>query len=70
MVGEGEYNLNTLKEVKVTSTFLDLDSEARGCQMKEPFEQCTTRMTIGNIVEKCKCLPADININDQVGFSF
>ena len=31
MHGEGEYNLNVLKEIQVTDSYLGLDQETRGC---------------------------------------
>ena len=69
MFGEGEYNLNTLKEVKATTTFFELTQEARGCQFNEPYEECTTKVTMNAIMEKCGCLPAPINIDKKVKHS-
>ena len=41
--GEGEYNLNVIKDVKVTESFLTLSEEDRGCQNSENIDDCTTR---------------------------
>ena len=38
MHGEGEYNLNVLKEIQVTDSYLELDQNTRGCQNKEKEE--------------------------------
>ena len=32
-----EYNLNVVKEISVTDSFLDLDESTRGCQDYETF---------------------------------
>ena len=43
LIGEGEYNLNNLKEIDVTESFLGLPKQAKGCQNIEPFNSCTSR---------------------------
>ena len=65
MVGEGKYDL-VLRETRVTDSFLDFDLEVRGCQNEEPVQNCTTRQHINTIVEKCKCLPLNLNNNNKV----
>ena len=35
LIGEGEYNLDTLKEIEVTESYLGLDQYVRECQEKE-----------------------------------
>ena len=42
LIGEGEYNLNALKEIRVTDSYLGLDQDDTQCQDKEPFDNCTT----------------------------
>ena len=32
LIGEGEYNLNALKQIKVTDDFLGMDQDVRQCQ--------------------------------------
>ena len=55
--GEGKYNLNAIKEIKVTDSFLGLDMEDKGCQNEEPIENCTTRNYIETLLHQCSCLP-------------
>ena len=57
MIGEGEYNMNVLKEIKVTDSFLGLDADTKGCQNEEPLHNCTTRHYIDSILNECGCLP-------------
>ena len=64
--GEGEYNLNILKEISVTDSFLDLDDYTRGCQNVEPFDNCTTRFFLNSLKEICGCIPKAINLLSQV----
>ena len=59
--GEGQYNLNSLKKIEVTQSFLGLDRDDRNCQNVESFDNCTTSFYIDNIITKCKCLPLSIN---------
>ena len=44
--GEGEYNLNVVKDVKVTESFMTLGEDDRGCQSHENVDDCTTRYVI------------------------
>ena len=62
--GEGEYNLNALIEVKVTESYLGLD--VRDCQIEESFYNCTTRQYIGDVMDKCGCLPLNIRLSNKV----
>ena len=39
LVGEGKYNLNAVKEIKVTDSYLGLDMKDKGCQNEEPQEE-------------------------------
>ena len=39
MEGEGEYNLNDVKEIVVTDSYLGLDKTIRGCQRKDELPQ-------------------------------
>ena len=40
---EHEYNLNVVKEIKVTESFLSLDESTKGCQNKETLKVKNTR---------------------------
>ena len=55
-----EYNLNVVKEVKVTDEFLGLDEKVRKCSNDESFAVCMTKHYINNLIKKCKCLPFSI----------
>ena len=52
LIGEGEYNLNALKEIKVTDSYLGMrmDQDIKDCQNKEPFFNCTTRKYINTFL--------------------
>ena len=64
------FNLNVLKEVEVTDAYLGMNIEKRNCQIKEPFDDCTTRTIVENILNECMCLPLDIgHINKSVSIS-
>ena len=65
LIGEGEYNLNILTEIKVTESYLGLDQETRECQNKEPFYNCTTRAYLDNVLKECGCLPANILLSNR-----
>ena len=56
-VGEGEYNINAIKEIKVTDSFLELDSRTRNCQTEEIYSDCSTRNFMNGVLEQCGCLP-------------
>ena len=57
MSGEGSYNLNVLKEIKVTESFNKLDEDVKKCQNVETYDECTTRHHMKELREKCRCLP-------------
>ena len=66
LIGEGQYNLDDLKEINVTESYLGMDQDVKNCQNKEPFYDCTTRQYINNIVVKCGCLPLNIRQTNKV----
>ena len=66
LLGEGEYNLNVLKESEVTNSFLSLSKDERKCQNEESYAKCTTRHYIDTMNKKCGCLPISINPNYTV----
>ena len=66
-IGEGEYNLNDLKEIIVTDSYLGLDENvSRGCQNVEPLNNCTTRLYMDTLLRDCGCLPFNIRLSDKV----
>ena len=61
LTGEGQYNINALKEIKATDSFLTLDDEIRGCRSsEESHDDCTTRLYLDNMRQKCDCLPFSV----------
>ena len=66
LVGEGEYNLNVVKEIEVTDSYMGLDQDVRGCQIKEPYDDCTTKIYMDTTIGKCGCLPFNIRKSNQV----
>ena len=66
LIGEGEYNLNVLKEIKVTESFVGLDQEVTKCQSIESFENCTTRNYLDVIMAQCRCLPLNVRVSSEV----
>ena len=65
MAGEGEYDINILKEITVTESYLGLDQDIIKCQNEEPLDNCTTRLYINSLLDKCGCLPFNLH-SDQV----
>ena len=65
LVGEGEYNLNVVKEIEVTDSYMGLDQDVRGCQNKEPYDDCTTKIYMDTIIGECGCLPFNIRVSNQ-----
>ena len=64
--GQGQYNLNNLRNIEVTKSFLGLDEDVKKCQNKESYDNCTTNYYHDNIRKKCGCLQLTININGKV----
>ena len=60
MSGEGEFDLNIIKEVDITESFMGLPFDDRKCQNEENFVDCTTRQQLRNILVNCGCLPMSI----------
>ena len=63
LVGEAEYNLNVLKEITATTSYLELDQTVRKCQNEEPLFNCTTRKYRETSLEECGCLPQSIRLS-------
>ena len=56
LIGEGEYNFNVLKQIRVTESYLGLDQDVRGCQNDEPYDNCTTRHYLNTMLGECGCI--------------
>ena len=65
-IGEGEYNVNVLKEIKVSESYLGMDQDVTECQNEESFCNCATRKFMDTLIEKCGCLPINIRISNEV----
>ena len=62
-----EYNLNTVKQIKVTDDFLSLKKYQRGgCQNDETKPECKTRVYKDALLKQCRCLPFYLRISDEV----
>ena len=68
--GDGNYNLNSLKEISVTESFYDLDDSVKDCQDLEPYDECTTRYYKEINKKKCGCFPFPLSYQEQVKTSF
>ena len=51
-----KYNLNVVKNIKGTKSFLDLSDSVKDCQT-EPYNNCTTRSYVERVTQECGCLP-------------
>ena len=68
LIGEGLYNLNVVKEIKVSTSYLGLDEKITGCRNEEPIETCTTRKYTESLLEQCGCLPFSLKASRNVKF--
>ena len=59
-----KYNLNVVKDIKVTEDFLDLDSDVRKCNRKG-YADCKTRAYLDGILQNCGCLPLSLMLKDS-----
>ena len=57
LIGEGRFNLNVMKSIKVTDSYLDMDNDMKDCQNGEDLDICTTRQHTEAFVAKCGCIP-------------
>ena len=60
------YNLNNVKEMKVTEEFLTLHENIRHCQITETILDCISRKIVDRLLNECNCLPFSINQKDKV----
>ena len=64
-----EYNLNVVKEITTTDSFLSLDESIRQCQ-EESYDECTTKKYIKALKNKCQCLPFHIRVTEEVDVAY
>ena len=60
LIGDGEYNINALTEIKVTESFLGLDKNVRDCQNEESLYDCSNRKYVDTMLDQCGCLPLNM----------
>ena len=46
-----------VKEIAITDPFLQLDKKKKGCQIEEPYNNCTNRVVLNNIRKTHGCVP-------------
>ena len=63
---ENEYNLNVVKEISATESFLSMNRDVSKCQDDETWDECVTRKYINDLKDKCKCLPLSLRLLDKV----
>ena len=66
--GEGKFNLNIVKEIKVTDSFLGLHQSVRGCQNETSQDDCTTKHYLDSMKQHCGCLLPRFRISKKVSF--
>ena len=66
MVGEGEYNLDGFRQIKVTESYLGLDPDKKSCQNETLLHDCTTRKYLDTLLKKCGCLPLNLRTSNEV----
>ena len=57
LFGDGNYALSNVKEIKVSESFLNLESKVKKCQTQELLEECTSRQFMEKMIEGCNCTP-------------
>ena len=60
LIGEGEYNINALTEIKVTESYLGLNEDVRECQSEVSLYDCSNRKYVDTIMDQCGCLPLNM----------
>ena len=66
LFGEGQYNLHSMKEIKVTDSFMGLDRDTRNCQNIETYNDCKSRQHSENLRKVCGCLPLSLRLSEKV----
>ena len=66
IIEEGQYNLNNLKEISVTDSFMGLDRATRNCQEPVTYNKCKTWLHVENLRKECRCLPLSLRLSELV----
>ena len=65
--GEGIYNFDVVKELRITNDLLKLPLNIRACQNEEAIiGNCPTRILKDKMLNVCGCLPFRIRVGNQV----
>ena len=62
---ENEYNLNVVKEISATESFLSMDRGISKCEDDETYDECVTKNYINDLKDRCKCLPLSLSLNSM-----
>ena len=60
--GAGKYDLNVLKGIKVTESYLGLPEKATGCQNTQKLQDCERKQYFDALHNECGCLPLSLRI--------
>ena len=60
LIGEGNYEVEEVKEVAITDDFVTLDEDSRKCQIVSTFEDCVTQYFLKALIDNCHCLPYNL----------
>ena len=60
--GAGKYDLNVLKEIKVTDSYLGLPEKVTGCQNTQKLQDCEKKQYFDALHNECGCLPLSLRI--------
>ena len=66
LIGEFQFNLQSLKQISVTDSFLGLDVNSRKCQNVRTFNDCKTMLYIEKMRYECGCLPLSHILSEKV----
>ena len=67
LVGGGKFNLNSVREIMVTESYLGLDQSVKACKdEEEPQHDCTTTLYTDASLNNCGCLPLSIRNDEKV----
>ena len=64
--GVGTFVIESVKDIKATSSYYGLGENVIGCSDEEPYFDCTSRIFKQEASQNCDCLPSSINFNSEV----
>ena len=66
LIGEGEYNLDSVTEIEITDSFLGLDEDVKGCNKDEGLNDCNSKYFVAKVLDHCGCMPLNLMTPEQV----